>query len=87
MSFISSSKHRQVAVLQSLEAQVAALGTDVAKLAASQQQRSGRIGGWLPSCSLPETLSTRQALLLAAMAATASASAALAWTTRRQRQS
>jgi hypothetical protein len=65
--------------LQALAQQVTALKVDVAQLRLAEQQRAAR-RSWLPS--LPETLSTRQALLLSALTASAAAGAALAWSRR-----
>ena len=63
-------------LLQTLELRVHALQEQMAQLAAAAEERE-RCRRWLPQ--LPDTVSTRQALLAAALLASSSATVALLW--------
>jgi hypothetical protein len=67
-------------LLQALELRVHALQEQVAQLAAAAEERE-RCRRRLPQ--LPDTVSTRQALLAAALLASSSATVALLWGQRR----
>ena len=84
LKYVCKTGDQQVAVLQSLERRVAQVVAQLGDVQA-EQQRQARAAWWL-SWQLPATVSTRQALLLIAVASTASAAAALSWSERRQRR-
>jgi len=68
---------------QALEAQLRSLEAKVSQLQAADAERQLR-RRWLPE--IPDTISTRQALLGAALLACSSAAAALMYSSRRHQQ-